>query len=51
MLRHEEKYLNERLRTFLNEQKNSLSEKTIDSPCAAGDAVENCFNYVNQGKE
>ena len=38
-------------KAFLNEQKNFLSEKTIDSPCAAGDTVENCFNYVNHGKE
>ena len=40
-----------KIKIFLNEQKNFFSEKTIDSPCAVGDAVENCFNYVNQGKE
>ena len=40
-----------KIKTFLNEQKDFLSEKTIDSPCVVGDAVENCFNYGNQGKE
>ena len=40
-----------KIKTFLNEQKNFLSETIIDSPCAAGDTVENCFNYVNHGKE
>ena len=40
-----------KIKIFLNEQKNFFSEKTIDSPYAVGDAVENCFNYVNQGKE
>ena len=40
-----------KIKGFLNEQKNFFSEKTIDSPRAVGDAVENCFNYDNQGKE